>query len=630
MRFLALSACVAAFVPKHDPPLSARGRWAPKLAVVETLAQADVRIDDEALALFDRGCAALDAGECSSAAAQLRRSVELDATRAEALGALHAAAYELLELAAADNDMGPAAADHLADAEACWRVSLRAESPGRPWHDQLAPATALVGTLRRVRRDGAAADVAHDALLLVPGGDETAAARAWLWTTLGALIEDIVPARPTEDGSLADDVARVASPEPVVVGAARAALTPEDCYLRAIEATPDTREARSERGQTYKRLAEWRALTRGAAAADGAFAAAARLLPSDISCATHAHYGAPRARSGVRALRMTAPPRADETDASSNARLRALTIARADGETDSMWGARAAACFERDGVVVLPRLLDDEQCAALDAAVAAAEAGDVEDFTDQTHEASGGVARTHRALPLGASAVGRDAATASAAVLALDAVARALWPPLSRALQVAGGDADDDADREANGGGLAPLLGAGFMRVAPGARAQALHRDVQGHDRHPRGGGGATGGGPRAVSVQIQLTDTTSAARSGSLEVLPGSHRPDGAAGARGALDAIAADTDGVSPAVVPIAVPRGTVTAYSSRLFHRGGGNRGDSERTFVFLTVAEPDAPAPFGLIHTMGIEDVGQWEMGPKGLVRLEPARVGAVGV
>ena len=90
MRFLALSACVAAFAPKHDPLLSARGRRAPKRAVVEAFAQADVRIDDEAdvriddeaLALFDRGCAALDAGECSSAAAQLRRSVELDATRA--------------------------------------------------------------------------------------------------------------------------------------------------------------------------------------------------------------------------------------------------------------------------------------------------------------------------------------------------------------------------------------------------------------------------------------------------------------------------------------------------------------------------------------------------------------------
>ena len=207
--------------------------------------------------------------------------------------------------------------------------------------------------------------------------------------------------------------------------------------------------------------------------------------------------------------------------------------------------------------------------------------------------------RRHRALPLD-----DDSARA-----VLSDATRRLWPLLSRVLQA-----------EAR----APLIGSGFMRVAPGAAAQPLHKDVHGFDRHeavadppsslPRGGAA------RAVSVQLQLTDTTAGAREpmmGSLELLPGSHRPDAANGRADAIEAAAAGGD--APRAVPVAVPRGSVTVYSSRVWHRGGANRSERERTFCFLTVAEPDSPAPPGLIHTMALGDVGRWEVGREGIAR-----------
>lgn len=74
---------------------------------------------------------------------------------------------------------------------------------------------------------------------------------------------------------------------------------------------------------------------------------------------------------------------------------------------------------------------------------------------------------------------------------------------------------------------------------------------------------------------------------------------------------------------VLPVEVPAGSVTLYSSRLWHRGGGHGGDEmegqgARRFAYLTVAEPGAPAPPGLIHTMARGDVGKWVVGEGGLV------------
>ena len=202
---------------------------------------------------------------------------------------------------------------------------------------------------------------------------------------------------------------------------------------------------------------------------------------------------------------------------------------------------------------------------------------------------------------------------------ALSQVTARLWPLLATILQAE----------------AAPLVGAGFMRVGPGAAGQELHKDVHGHDRHGgvagRGGEGGEGGeggvggegsvgeligAARAVSIQLQLSDTTAQPRMGSLEVLPGSHRPD-AAQARPEQIRRAVEEPTASSGVLAVAVPAGTVTLYSSRLWHRGGANRSDRERTFCFLTVSEPDAPAPAGLIHTMERDEVGGWILDHRGL-------------
>ena len=172
------------------------------------------------------------------------------------------------------------------------------------------------------------------------------------------------------------------------------------------------------------------------------------------------------------------------------------------------------------------------------------------------------------------------------------------------------------------------------MVVRPGALAQELHKDVHAHDRFvvppsqrgaDRCADAATAGGPRAISIQLQLSDTTradgdDAPTLGSLEVLPGSHRPDAAAGSEAAIRAALDDEAGAEARVLPVDVPPGSVTLYSSRLWHRGGAN-GDPtrERAFAFLTLSEPDAPAPPGLIHTMARDDVGRWRVTKQGLVR-----------
>jgi len=75
------------------------------------------------------------------------------------------------------------------------------------------------------------------------------------------------------------------------------------------------------------------------------------------------------------------------------------------------------------------------------------------------------------------------------------------------------------------------------------------------------------------------------------------------------------------SSRLVPVDVGAGTVTIYSSRLWHRGGANQGKRERVFAFLTLAEASSAAPPGLIHTMTRDDVGAWIVGAEGLVQRE---------
>lgn len=202
----------------------------------------------------------------------------------------------------------------------------------------------------------------------------------------------------------------------------------------------------------------------------------------------------------------------------------------------------------------------------------------------------------------------------------------------------------------------AVLLGSGFMTVGQGSGAQELHNDVHGVDRHslssatdsPPGDSDASPppGGPRVVSLQLQLTDTRAQKRQtghggdkaaedeeeeeeelgcvgGSLELLPGSHRPDAHSRSPAAIERAGADDSGV----VAIEVGAGTATLYSSRLWHSGGANvRAREERRFVFLTLGERGAPAPPGLIHTMARCDVGAWVADCGGLRRHDARRDG----
>ena len=532
---------------------------------------------------YQLGIAQLQAGSAAAAAASLRRSLELgwleQAWHDDPLGPYHAAADELME------------AREYAAAEECWRHSLQLDAGNVAIHERLAATLRLSGKLT------AAADALHDTLVLLGnegddeedtgvvvgvagGAEEEAEVQCWLWMDLGSVIEDVVPIAGTGAAWPSPGGEPSPSPPPSVrVGSlAPESLTAEACYRRALALGPEV-------GEAHKRLADVLACAEGPAAAQPHFARAARLLPDDICCATHVHYAAP-SPAGRRLPAPPLPPPAAEGDAAAAAAptLRALQVEATGDE----WVRRAASVFEAHGVVVLPSLLGEEARAALQAAVVAAE-DSAADFTAETREAA---ARAHRALPVG-----------GAARAALGGVAAELWPLLGAVLQAE----------------AAPLLGAGFMRVGPGAEAQQLHKDVHGHDRHGAVegmGGGGPGGAARAVSIQLQLTDTTAQPHMGALEVMPGSHRPD-AASARPDHIARAVAEPTAAAGVLPVAVPAGTCTLYSSRLWHRGGANRSDRERTFCFLTVSEPDAPAPAGLIHTMEAEDVGAWRLDHRGL-------------
>jgi len=204
---------------------------------------------------------------------------------------------------------------------------------------------------------------------------------------------------------------------------------------------------------------------------------------------------------------------------------------------------------------------------------------------------------------------------------ALSAIAKRLHPFLSRILQ-----SEDNRSL--------PLIGSGFMQIKPGAQAQELHKDIHHYDRHgPVDGMSAMAspdfGKPRTVSIQLQLTNSTGTTKikrnakgfakpkkRASLEVLPGSHRPDAPSGRPEMLQAGVVKSKGV----VPLDVEKGTVTVYSSRLWHRGGPNESQKNtRVFCFFTVMEPESPAPPGLIHTMMMKDIGAWGVTADGLQR-----------
>ena len=508
-------------------------------------------------------------------------------------------------------------------AEACYRPLLRLDPHDAGVRERLAACLRGAGQMHD------AANELHMALSDVENAED----RGWLYLDLGSLLEDLAPVPGTgvewaaapDDDLVRDGKVRLGkgiewtrieaeeeeeeASSSFAIGLAEDEewLSAEDCYRRAIALQP-------EHGEAYKRLADWLVMAPGgAAAAVDPFATAASLLPDDICAATHCFYGAPEPH----ALPPLPLPAALPTEAApqlADITMDVLADEAKDDEATVAWVARAAESFERHGCLVLPGFLVDAECDALAACVRSASDDEhVLDFLGETRAAS---RRMHKALPV------------SAAHAALDGALARLWPLLSTVLQA---EAASSTANAAVGTGSAhvPLVGSGFMSVGSGAEAQSLHKDVHGFDRHGSIGAAQdgvdsalpAGGGARAVSIQLQLTDTTradaAAPPTGSLELLPGSHRPDAATGRSEVIRAACED----SSRLVPVDVGAGTVTIYSSRLWHRGGANQGKRERVFAFLTLAEASSAAPPGLIHTMTRDDVGAWIVGAEGLVQRE---------
>jgi ectoine hydroxylase-related dioxygenase (phytanoyl-CoA dioxygenase family)/tetratricopeptide (TPR) repeat protein len=372
-----------------------------------------------------------------------------------------------------------------------------------------------------------------------------------------------------------------------------------DCYRNAIRLDPTS-------GMAHKKLADALAVIGKNEESIKEFEIAAKFLPDDICCATHLHFASMRNNHQVDRVDRPAIPLKKEIKLGGT--LNDICIDTADldtGATQTL--SLLAAKFERNGVLVFPGALplDDVNVLSdkVDEIISSAtnisiNDGDfsVSDFTDETKAAK---RRIHMALPLD-----NDKQYTKIVSSLLDR----LRPLLELILQC---DSSDDM----------LLIGSGFMQTSFGAKGQSLHKDVHHFDRHvasdeemPESWDCILNGYPRCISIQVQLTDTT-AGKMGSLEVLPGSHRPDAGISPSTIARAVREPSNG---SLIPIDVVPGTVTVYSSRLWHRGGANESkENHRQFCFFTVTEIQASAPPGLIHTMQLSDVGKWCIGGSGL-------------
>lgn len=394
-------------------------------AVVDDLQRRLERRPNDPILHLDLARAHMMLGHTISAAMSLRRSLEIDASPSVLL-AYNAVADDLLE----GND--------LAEAEACWRHSLSIDSSDLGVQERLAV------TLRKAGKLDDAAQILHSMILALRGSE----LESPLYVDLGDTIDQIVPLEGT--GPEWVDASFTPSPRSIQVGGEM--LSAVECYERAIALD-------SANGMAFKRLGDMLVLTDGPAGALHAFEQAARLLPDDICCATHAFYGAP---SHKLLDRLPLPMRQNVEQPGSQpaageeglAKLR-LRMPRA---WDDEWVGRAADVFEEMGAVVLASLLNGEELSVLRAAVATAcESETTLDFSSETREASH---RVHLALPLEGDTR-----------VVVDDVARRLWPLLSCVLQ------SDEV----------PLIGAGCMVVSPGAAGQELHKDVRASTVSARG-----------------------------------------------------------------------------------------------------------------------------------------------
>ena len=222
---------------------------------------------------------------------------------------------------------------------------------------------------------------------------------------------------------------------------------------------------------------------------------------------------------------------------------------------------RARVVWERQGVVVFPRLLPSDVVATLRHGVEAELRRDAQETVDRTYSIRQASARTLRAVDV--AAVSADA---------LRVLASRLGRFLSAALLLSSSDGD------------IALLESSVMHTQVGAAEQSFHSDAALCD-------------PRLVSVQIALVDT--AISQGALEVLPGSQPSDKAS-----------STAAEESSTVVVGVPEGTVTFYAPSLVHRGRGNQHTRDRLFLGLTLLGDGGIVPSGIPYTLQPHDLRRW--------------------
>ena len=418
-----------------------------------------------------------------------------------------------------------------------------------------------------------------------------------LYLDLGFLIDDMLPL-PGSGYELVDSISSQMDAPKFSLVDDTVSLSSFDCYRKAIKLD-------AECGLAHKKMADALITIGQTEEATKEFEMAAKYMPNDICCATHLHFTSNKcAGKGLNSLK-EAIYLAKHIQVGN--KLEDIS-ANVDSVVPKISISKLAAQFETNGVLVLPRAIPDQDVKVLlekvdqiiFSATDSADEGTVSDLTDETKSPK---QRVHKALPL------------TGDVRYLTSISKLLcrlYPLLASILQC-------------NEGGSLPLIGSGFMQTSPGASAQDLHKDVHHWDRHqsfssmPQSWDCKQNGYPRCISIQIQLTDTTSGGEMGSLQVLPGSHRPDTGISSSDIAHAMKDPT--LENGVIPVNVAPGTVTIYSSRLWHGGGANRSKTDRKFCFFTVTEDDIEsAPPGLIHTMQLNDIGKWYIGGQdGLIK-----------
>ena len=126
------------------------------------------------------------------------------------------------------------------------------------------------------------------------------------------------------------------------------------------------------------------------------------------------------------------------------------------------------------------------------------------------------------------------------------------------------------------------IVESGLITSFPGAATQPLHADTDG-DPSERA----------AVAVKVQVGTVNVTNSMGPLEVMPRSHLWSNA------------PPDVAAWPTLQLPVPPGGVLIYDTRVWHRGGANRGKRKRPVFYLTLLGPGA-VPAGLPFTIYPEE------------------------